>query len=175
MPVARALLSILRGKSPNGRLKNGRIHMASREASAAIRQRGLRTVDGAGVDGFLADAETAGSIAVLLFAGDPLRWPEASDVAVVLPELVDAFQGRIQGARVASDAEAALAARFEVKVYPSLVLCRGGRVLEVIPKIKDWSVYVDRISRQLDGSARPASCARVVKTISTLDRNGGTS
>ncbi|MDR3465136.1 MAG: hydrogenase accessory protein [Xanthobacteraceae bacterium] len=149
--------------------------MASREASSTVRQRGLQTVDASSVEGFLAAADTAGAVAVLLLAGDPVRWPEASDVAVVLPELVDAFQGRIQGARVTPDAEVALASRFDVKVYPSLVLCRGGQILEVIPKIRDWSVYVDRISRQLDGSARAASPARVVKTISTLDRNGGTS
>jgi hydrogenase-1 operon protein HyaE len=144
--------------------------MASREASSVFKRCGLPTVDTGSVDGFLAEAETAGAIAALLFAGDPVRWPEASDVVVVLPELVDAFHGRIQGALVAPEAEAALASRFDVKVYPSLVLCRGDQGLEVIPKIRDWSVYVDRISRRLDGTAGAASAARVVKTISTLDR-----
>jgi hydrogenase-1 operon protein HyaE len=148
--------------------------MASRGALSVFSRHGLPTPDVAEIDRFLASTETAGAVAVLLFAGDPLRWPEATDVAVVLPELIEAFQGRLHGAVIAAEAELALAPRFNVQVYPSLVLWRGGKVLDVIPKIKDWSVYVDRITGLLDGTIMAASTATVVKSISLLDRNRGT-
>ena len=146
--------------------------MASREDSA-FRRHGLPTVDSAQVDHFLTGAEAAGAVAVLLFAGDPVRWPEAADVVVVLPELIEAFQGRLQGAVVAVQAELLLAPRFNVQVYPSLVLCRNGQVQDVIPKIKDWSVYIDRVTGLLDGTLKSGSSAKVVKSISTLDRGRG--
>ena len=148
--------------------------MASRGGSVFSRH-GLPTVDVAQIDHFLTGAEAAGAVAVLLFAGDPVRWPEAADVAVVLPELIEAFQGRLQGAVIASQAELALAPRFNVQVYPSLVLCRDGKVMDVIPKIKDWSVYIDRVTALLDSAIKAGSSAKVVKSISLLDRSRGAS
>jgi hydrogenase-1 operon protein HyaE len=144
--------------------------MTSRGPSIRLR-RVLPTLDIAEVDAFLTAAEAAGAMPVLLFAGDAARWPEAADVAIVLPELIEAFQGRLQGAVIAPQAETTLASRFAVQVYPSLVLWRHGEVLEVIPKIKDWSVYVARIGAVLDGGVRPArGSAKVVKSMSFLDR-----
>jgi len=148
--------------------------MASRN-TLSIGRHGLPTVGVAEIDDFLTGAETVGAVPVLLFAGDPVRWPEATDVAVVLPELIEAFQGRLQGAVIATEAELALAPRFNVQVYPSLVLWRNGKNLDVIPKIKDWSVYVARITALLDGTLKPASSAAVVKSISLLNRNRGMS
>jgi hydrogenase-1 operon protein HyaE len=148
--------------------------MASRN-TLSISRHGLPMVGVAEIDDFLTGAETAGAVPVLLFAGDPVRWPEATDVAVVLPELIEAFQGRLQGAVIATQAELALAPRFNVQVYPSLVLWRNGKILDVIPKIKDWSVYVARITALLDGTLKPASSAAVVKSISLLNRNRGMS
>jgi hydrogenase-1 operon protein HyaE len=134
-------------------------------------RRRLPTLDIADVDAFLASAEASGAVPILLFAGDAARWPEAADVAVVLPELIEAFQGRLQGATIAPQAETALASRFDVQVYPSLVLWRGGEVVDVIAKIKDWSVYVARITAVLNGGGKPArSSAKVVKSMSFLDR-----
>lgn len=150
--------------------------MASRNILSSFSRHGLPTLDVAEIDDFLTGAETAGAVPVLLFAGDPVRWPEATDVAVVLPELIEAFQGRLQGAMIAPQAELALAPRFNVQVYPSLVLWRTGKVLDVIPKIKDWSVYIDRITGLLDGTVRATSSAAVVKSIvPLLDRNRGAS
>jgi hydrogenase-1 operon protein HyaE len=143
--------------------------MTSRAPSIRPRH-GLPTLDVADVDAFLTAAEADGAVPVLLFAGDAARWPEAADVAVVLPELIQAFQGRLQGAVIAPQAETALAARFAVQVYPSLVLWRGGEVLEIIPKIKDWSVYVARISAALNSGPKARSQAKVVKSMSFLNR-----
>ncbi|MGJ4891744.1 hydrogenase accessory protein [Bradyrhizobium sp. HKCCYLRH3099] len=125
----------------------------------ARRRGGLPEVDAGSVERFLAEAHGAGAVAVLLSAGDPARFPEALDVAIVLPELITAFQGRLRGAVIARNAEAELGARFGVRVQPSLILCRGSDVLGVIAKIQDWSVYVDRISRLID---RPVGAVATV-------------
>ncbi len=124
---------------------------------------GLPKVDAASVDGFLAGADRAGAVAVLLSAGNPVRFPEATDVAVVLPELIEAFQGRLSGAVIAGEAEAELGRRFGVRVQPTLILLARGETLGLIAKIQDWSVYIDRISKLID---RPRSGgAAVVATI----------
>ncbi len=137
--------------------------MEFQEGKHGLVRRGLPEIDAAGVDAFLAHADGAGAVAVLLSAGDPVRWPEAIDVAVVLPELIDAFQGRLRGAVIAREAERELGERFGVRVQPSLILCRNGETLGVIAKIQDWSVYIDRISALIE---RPrASAASVAKVI----------
>jgi hydrogenase-1 operon protein HyaE len=128
--------------------------MEMQQRDPARMRGGLPEVDVGTVDAFLAETERAGAVAVLLSAGDPARFPEALDVAVVVPELIRAFQNRLRGAVIAREAEAELGARFGVRVQPSLILCRGADALGLIAKIQDWSVYVDRMSRLID---RPAS------------------
>ena len=128
--------------------------MEFQERGRAQRRGGLPEVDASNIDDFLAAADRAGGVAVLFSAGDPVRFPEVLDVAIVLPELITAFQGRLHGAVVAREAEATLGERFGVRVQPSLIFCRGGETLGLIAKIQDWSVYVERISRLID---RPKS------------------
>jgi len=112
---------------------------------------GLPSIDETNVDAFLAE----GGPALLLFAGDPKQRMESDDVAVVLPELLKAFAGRFRGAVVALAAEDKLKARFQVVMGPSLVVARGGDVLDVITKIRDWSEYVARLSAALAPDAAP--------------------
>ena len=71
---------------------------------------GLSEVGVAKVDAFLAAADSRSAVAVLLSAGDPVRWPEAIDVAIVLAELIDAFQGHLSGAVIGGVPRVALAA-----------------------------------------------------------------
>ena len=115
-----------------------------------LARRGLPEVDAATVDRFLDAADGAGAIAVLLSAGDPNRFPEAIDVAVVLPELIDAFQGRLRGAVIARASESELGQRFGVRVQPTLILVAKGETLGLIAKIQDWSIYIDRITKLID-------------------------
>ncbi|MDE5445585.1 hydrogenase accessory protein [Bradyrhizobium sp. CSA207] len=110
---------------------------------------GLPEVDAATVDHFLGGADEAGAVAVLLSAGDPNRFPEAIDVAVVLPELI-AARNRLRGAIIARDAERVLGERFEVRVQPTLIFVANGKTLGLIAKIQDWSVYADRITKLID-------------------------
>ncbi|OAF04288.1 hydrogenase accessory protein [Bradyrhizobium centrolobii] len=133
--------------------------------------RGLPEVDATTVDLFLNGTDEAGVVAVLLSAGDPSRFPEAVDVAVVLPELIDAFAVRLRGALIARDAESELGKRFGVRVQPTLIFVAGGETLGLIAKIQDWSVYVDRISKLID-RPRGASVA-VAATIIPSHRSQG--
>lgn len=109
---------------------------------------GLPRLDAAGLDGFLADHP----LSVLFFGGDPAKHGETGDVAVVLPELLRAFP-MLNGAVVAREAEAELAPRFGVLVYPTLVFMAGTRQLGLIPKVRNWADYVARIQDLLNGAA----------------------
>ncbi len=110
---------------------------------------GLPTVDATTVDAFLTPAAGEAPHALLFFTGDPETRGDSTDVAVVLPELLAAFAGRLRAAVVDRAAEAALKPRFRVEVLPSLVLCRGGDPVGVMPRIRDWSDYLDTITTLL--------------------------
>ena len=87
---------------------------------------------------------------VLLFSGDPATVPEASDVAVVLPELVRHFEGRLGAGVVERADERALQALYGFEIWPTLVFLRGRRYLGAISRIRDWSDYLQRIQEFLD-------------------------
>jgi hydrogenase-1 operon protein HyaE len=130
--------------------------MSSSLATDVARHHDMPTVDAASVDAVLAAA--ADRVVVLFFRGDTARWPETADLAVVLPQLIKAFPGRLTAAVVAADAERDLMRRFGVTVCPSLALARPGRTLGVIPKIQDWSSYVAKITALLaDDDLRAAT------------------
>lgn len=114
---------------------------------------GLPTVDETTVEAFLAPAAGEPPHALLFFTGDPASRTDSDDVAVVLPELLAAYRGRLRAAVVARAAEAALKPRFRVEVLPSLVLTRGADPLGVMPRIRDWSDYRATIDRLLDPAA----------------------
>jgi len=117
----------------------------------------LAPVDEASIDDFLAATPDHG---VLFFAGDLAERPETRDLAVILPQLLKSFAGRLRGALVATEAEDALKERFHVRVLPSLVVLRGSEILGVLPKLYDWADYVARLKAML----RPDAPALVAKS-----------
>jgi hydrogenase-1 operon protein HyaE len=120
----------------------------------ALRERTrLPFVDETTVDAFLAPAAGEAENAILFFTGDPTQRPEADDVAVVLPEVLHAFRGRLRGAVVLRAAEDKLKARFHVVVMPSLVVTRRDLPVGVLGKIRDWSEYVEKIGAWLSPEA----------------------
>lgn len=126
---------------------------------AALSSRhGLPTIDADRLDAFLASATGAPEHTLLFFTGDPNQRSDSGDVAVVLPELLSAFQGRFRAGVVSRSAETALKARCRVDVFPSLVVLRGQTVLDVLPRIRDWSEYLDRLGAALREDA-PAFAA----------------
>lgn len=110
---------------------------------------GLPTVDATTIEALLAPAPGEAEPVLLFFSGDPATRAEALDVAVVLPEILAAFQRRLRGAVIDRAAEAALSSRFHVAVLPSLVVTRGAETLAVLPKIRDWSEYMATIEAAL--------------------------
>jgi hydrogenase-1 operon protein HyaE len=128
--------------------------------SALTDRHGLPQVDEASLDAFLAPARGESLHALLFFPGAGANRPETGDVAVVLPELLQAFAGRLRGAVVAPEAEEKLKSRFQVFVFPSLVVTRGAEPVGVLPKIYDWSEYRQKIEAFLDPDAPVLSLSR---------------
>ncbi len=102
-----------------------------------VQQHGAAPVSMASLEGFLA----RGGDQVLFFSGDPVRFPEALDVAVVLPELRAAFCDRFEVGVVERDDEDAVARRFGAQHWPSLVFVRDGRFVASVAGMKDWDEY----------------------------------
>ena len=83
---------------------------------------------------------------VIFVPGDAQRNLETPDVAVILPELRQAFQGQFDCA-VATDAvEGEVRDATKIFKTPSLIFYRDGDCVGGIPKVRDWSDYVDRIT-----------------------------
>ncbi|MEA1051564.1 hypothetical protein U5801_17385 [Lamprobacter modestohalophilus] len=96
------------------------------------------------------DAFLAGDADHLLFvAGDPAKYPEALDVAVILPELIRAFAGRFDAALIAPEAEQRVMERFGVSRFPALILLRGNDYLGAISRVRDWADYLAELERLL--------------------------
>ena len=108
---------------------------------------GLPLLDRQTADAFLAE----GGECVLFFTGDPERYKETDDVAVVLPELLKAFGGRLQAGVVAREAERELDERYGFGVRPALAFFREGQYLGAITRMQDWDVYLQRIPEILAG------------------------
>jgi hydrogenase-1 operon protein HyaE len=84
-------------------------------------------------------------VTVLFFAGDPKRFRDTTDVAVVLPELVKAFEGALQPGVVATDAGPTLQQHYGFSSWPALVFLRDGGYLGHITGIQNWSEYLQEI------------------------------
>lgn len=84
---------------------------------------------------------------VIFIPGDVKRNLETVDVAVILPELRQAFQRRFDCAVADDSVETEL--REDTKVFktPSLIFYRDGQMLGGIPKVRDWTEYIERITQ----------------------------
>lgn len=117
----------------------------------------------------VADWAAAGGDRVILLAGDPVRFPEALDVAVVLPELRQHFAQRFAVGVATREHEDAIAKRYGSIRWPALVFVRDGQYVTVLSGMLDWDVYVERVAEAL---AMPVSRA---PTIGIPVRNGSAS
>lgn len=83
---------------------------------------------------------------LLLLCGDPQRYPECLDVAVVLPELcktLGAHHDRLLRLGVARrEDEQALAERFALRRWPSIIWLRDGGYVTQIDGMRDWDEYL---------------------------------
>lgn len=88
---------------------------------------------------------------VLFFPGEPNTVKDATDVAVVLPELVRAFGDQLRPGVVTDTwgVGKELKRHYGFSAYPSLVFVRGGEYVGTITRIQDWSDYIDQINKLL--------------------------
>lgn len=103
-------------------------------------------VDGASHDAFSARPGDQ----LLFFTGDPVRFPECLDVAVVLPELQRAFPGRFGVGVVRRGDEDTIARRWGAQRWPSLVFVRDGQYVGTLSGMMDWTDYLARVAALLD-------------------------
>jgi len=106
---------------------------------------GLPLINADNYDQFVYGNETV----LLFFSNDPVMFPESHDVAVILPELLKAFNSKLQAAVISSAIERELQARFRFTSWPALVFLRGGEYLGVITGIKNWQEYLVEITQIL--------------------------
>jgi hydrogenase-1 operon protein HyaE len=92
--------------------------------------------------------------AILLCAGDPVQYPETLDIAVVLPELMQAFRGEFQAAIIDKAMEPVVQARFGFNRWPTLIVLRAGGYVGAISGIQDWSHYLERLQELLQAPVR---------------------
>jgi len=93
---------------------------------------------------------------VLFFPGDATTVRDATDVAVVLPELVSVFAGQLRPGVVTDvfgDGKI-LMRKYGFKAYPSLVFVRSGEYIGTLTRIQDWGDYLEKIGALLLGSPR---------------------
>jgi hydrogenase-1 operon protein HyaE len=85
---------------------------------------------------------------VLFFPGDPQTVRDATDVAVILPELVHAFDGQFRPGVVTDTFGDGLQLKrqYGFTEYPALVFVRSGSYVGAITRVQDWSDYLNRIS-----------------------------
>jgi len=92
---------------------------------------------------------------ILFVAGEAKRLVEVNDVAVILPELVKAFKGKLTPAVLARKSETAIQLRYRFNAFPALVFLRNGEYLGVITRVLDWHDYLIEISEILSRQAAP--------------------
>lgn len=91
---------------------------------------------------------------VALFAEDPARYPETWDVAVVLPEVVKALNGRVRAGVLGIETARKLAPRYGIKHWPALVFLRGGEYVGTLEGMQNWETYAREVPAIL---SRPTS------------------
>ncbi|MEM5426258.1 HypC/HybG/HupF family hydrogenase formation chaperone [Paraburkholderia ferrariae] len=106
-------------------------------------------VDERTLDDWLADSGEC----VVLLAGDPVRFPESLDVAVVLPELARLAEGRfgrpLRVAVATREGEDAIARRVGSQRRPALLWLRDGGYVTTLAGMMDWDDYVANVAHAL--------------------------
>ena len=110
-----------------------------------VREFGARVVTPDGCAAWAAE----GGDRVLLLGGDPVRFPEALDVAVVLPELRRAHGDRFEIGVAAREHAEALAPQHGSQRWPALIFLRDGRYLGTLAGMHDWTDYVAQVGEML--------------------------
>ena len=91
---------------------------------------------------------------VLFVGGNWQKYVEVNDVAVILPEIIKASNGRLSALILDRESEREVQKRFLFNRFPSLVFLRDGEYLGTIQKVLDWHDYIIEINKILAGSPK---------------------
>ena len=97
----------------------------------------------------LATLEQMPGLVLVFFAEDPLKLPEAWDLAVILADALKSLPEPVAVALVPPGAGAAQAGRWGVTLRPSLVALRAGGYLASLEGMMDWSEFSQRLRQVL--------------------------
>lgn len=85
----------------------------------------------------------------LFVPGDPVKNLETTDAAVILPEIVQSFQGKFDCGVVGDEIDYEVREQAGVFKTPLLIFFRDGQQVGTIPKVRDWSDYLARVTHIL--------------------------
>lgn len=93
---------------------------------------------------------------VLFIPGDPTTVKDATDVAVVLPELMGTFHGKLNAGVVADTFSDGVKLKrlYGFTHFPSLVFVRDGGYVGTISRIRGWQEYLTLINELLVAEPR---------------------
>jgi len=97
--------------------------------------------------------------ALLFFTEDPVRYRETLDLAVIAPQLAQAFPGRFRTGVLLPAAARELAPRYGFRRWPAFVLLRDGGYVGAIDGIRNWDDYVLELARLLELEPRDPPAA----------------
>lgn len=104
--------------------------------------------------------------ALVVFSEDPVLYRETLDLAVVVPELAQAFAGRFRVGLLLQAPARALAPRFGFRRWPALVMLKDGKYVGAIDGLRDWRDYLDEVARLLDAEpTRPPAVGIAVRAV----------
>jgi len=122
---------------------------------------GYEDIDAANIDTFV---QRRGH-ALLVFTEDPLRVKETLDIAVIVPELSQAFAGLFRVGVLLPPAARTLQARYGFRRWPAFVVLRDGAYVGAVEGLRNWDEYLQEVERLLDAEpARPPTIGIAVKT-----------
>lgn len=87
---------------------------------------------------------------VTLLTDVPLRCPEAWDLAVVFPELLRCFPGRLRAAFADPAVSVGIVARCAITRLPALLFQRDGGYVGVLEGMRDWQGFAAAFGRMLE-------------------------
>jgi hydrogenase-1 operon protein HyaE len=106
----------------------------------------IALLDSEGLEAFVMQ----GGDGMVLFTQEPDQQPETWDVAVILPEVLKRFDGRLRAAIIAPELARQEKARFGITRWPALVFVRDGGYVGAIEGMRDWQEYAREISAMLE-------------------------
>jgi len=102
--------------------------------------------------------------ALLLFLEDPARYKETLDIAVIVPQLAQAFAGRFAVGVLLPEAARELAVRYGFRRWPAFVMLADGKYVGAVDGLRDWDEYRTEVARLLEAApSRPPTVGIAVK------------